>query len=145
MNRLDQLGPVEGGGRVTGVGPATAGEQPSQVGVCGDDRVDVLGPGDLEPPQHLGEGQVGKGAPGLAQAVAEQHLPTLLPGRAVSSESRRVLPMPASPESTTMPGLSAAAVEPEQPGQPFAVFVAAHEEAASRGIQWHTANYVGVH
>ena len=35
-------------------------------------------------------------------------------------------------------------LEPEHARQAVAVVFTAHEEAASRGIQWHAANYVGV-
>ncbi len=74
VERLEDLDPVQGLGRVARAGPAP---QPRQRRVAGGQLLGELGPALLDLAEHLGEGQVGHARLAEVEAVADQAGPAV--------------------------------------------------------------------
>ena len=83
-------------------------------------------------------------SPGLPEAVADENLMAEVPGETgeLGEQSRLADARIAGEDDHA--GLARGAPEPHEAREPLAVLVAAHEKAASSGIQWHAADYGGV-
>ncbi len=105
-------------------------------------RSTAAGSSRLEPAQHLAEGQVRQGPPGLTQAVTDQDGPARRagPGGRVGQQAGLADAGVTGQQHEPSGGV---VVETKQVGKPRRLGVAADEQPLRHTLETHAADYVG--